>query len=77
MYQNVVDTKENEHKCFYCKEIFKYKIDVKTGRRNYGLFQVTNTNVPTAKYAFVDNSIVEVDIACPVCDNINRFKLEL
>lgn len=46
MYQYVVETKENEHKCFYCKEIFKYKIDVKTGRRNYGLFQVTNIMFP-------------------------------
>ncbi|NLN49104.1 MAG: hypothetical protein GX154_08525 [Clostridiales bacterium] len=76
MSQIIVESKINEHKCFYCKESFNYQVDIKTGRQSYGLFQVTSVNAPIANYAFIDNGAIEVDAVCPHCANNNRFTIK-
>lgn len=77
MNQIIVDSKTMGHKCFNCKETFNYQVDIKTGRQNYGLYQVTSVNAPIASYAFIDDGVIEIDAVCPRCKNINRFKAKI
>lgn len=77
MSQIIVESMPKDHKCFYCKENFNYQVDIKTGRQNFGLFQVTSVNDPIARYAFIDDGVIEIDAVCPRCENTNRFKIRL
>lgn len=69
-------TFNGEHQCFYCDNKIKYKFIINSEHENTGLYQV-HQGLPSTEVFFINKNIVQLDISCKNCQNINRINREI
>lgn len=61
-------------KCYFCEKEFKWFVTIKSGEiEEMGVKMNEERGIPT----FTGKQKIDIDVICPSCKNVNKFKKTL